>query len=95
MPERGTRGMGLIADAGEVSQSKRYRATSTLSHSYENISCSDDQSLLYVTSLPLFLVNADHVARGVGEKLNISLFVVTINYGGFQSGLLLVTGVSL
>jgi len=95
MPKRGTRGMGLIAVAGKLSQSKRYRATSTLSYSTENTSCSDDQSQLYVTSLFLSLPHTGRVARGVGEEIYTNLFIVILNYGGFQFDLSVVTGVSL
>lgn len=51
MPVHGTRGMGLIAEAGESPQSRLYGSTSA--HSTQNINTndSDGQSLFVITSL--------------------------------------------
>ena len=54
MPCHGTRGMGLIAEAGESPQSKLCGSKSTRSNIKEKSSDSDLESLFYVTTYSKF-----------------------------------------
>lgn len=77
MPDRGTRGIWPIAEAGESPQSKLYGAKSTRSNKTEKNSASDVQSLIMVAPLLISLSSADDVFLCVIDKYNTTLLIDT------------------
>ena len=79
MPKYETSGVGPIAEAGELPQSKQYGSTSTRSSQNEKAGNSDEQSQFFVTPPSLSLPKAGGVVRGIGEKFNANPFTGTAN----------------
>lgn len=99
MSESRTRGMGPIAEAGELPQSKQYGTTSARSTNNETSSDNNEQSQFYVAPPKVSLPKSGGIVSGVGEKFNANPFTGTANVsipvkvtpgrGGFQPDLTL------